>query len=310
MWFKQITLFQLNKDQNLNLAKLVEKLESFEFKPCLASMPSSLGWVPPIDEEGAPLARAVNGYIMICLQVEEKILPATVVRQEVLKKIKEIELAEDRKMGGKEKLSLKDEMILTLLPRAFSKINKVYAYLDTKNSKLILGTSNTKRIEQFLSAFKKSIAEEIYIADVDKLSSIMTYWLKHKDYPTSLAIEKACLFQDPQQQSRIIRCQQQDLFAENIQSFIKEGYEVKQLALTWQDRVSFIMSDRFVIQGLRFQDEVIAQVKEMEPETKQQQFDADFLIMTEMLSGLLTDLFQVFSNYGKAKQEKVEEAVA
>jgi recombination associated protein RdgC len=310
MWFKQITLFQLNQDKNFNLAKLVEKLESFEFKPCLPSMPSSLGWVPPVDEEGAPLARAINGYIMICLQIEEKILPATVVRQEVIKKIKEIERAEERKLGGKEKLALKDEMILTLLPRAFSKVNKIYAYFDTKNSKLILGSSNTKRIEQFLSAFKKSIAEEIYVADVDKLSSIMTYWLKHRDYPESLVVEKACLFQDPQQQSRIIRCQQQDLFAENIQSFIKEGYEVKQLALTWQDRVSFMMSDRFVIQGLRFQDEVIAQVKEMEPETKQQQFDADFLIMTEMLSGLLTDLFQVFSKAGKAKQEESEEVAA
>lgn len=54
---------------------------------------------------------------------------------------------------------------------------------------------------------------------------------------------------------------------------------------------------------------MIAQAKiEMEPETRQQQFDADFLIMTETLSALLKDL-QLFIQSSETKQVGVVEEV-
>ena len=302
MLFKQARLFQLTDSAYYSPEKLADKLEQLAFRECPPSMPLSSGWVSPIDEDHAPLIQMMNGYIMICLQVEEKILPAVVIRQELNKKIKKIEVNENRKVSQKEKYALKDEIIVTLLSRAFSRLTKVYAYIDIKNNLLILGTTNEKKTEQFLSIIKKTVGDKIQSFEINKLSYTLTHWLQHKSYPTSFSIEKSCVLQDPNQENRVIRCQQQDLFAGSIQLLIKEGCQIKQIALEWQDRVSFVLVDDFSLQSIQFKDEIIEQVKEMEPETTQQIFNADFLIMTETMSSLFKELSTLL-----AKPLKLEE---
>jgi recombination associated protein RdgC len=294
MFFKQMQCFQMTDAMRFSAEDLANKLLNLQFQPCLPSLFFSLGWVSPIEEEGASLVRHINGYMAFCLQIEEKILPAIVIRQALYEKIKEIELNENRKIYAKEKLRLKDDIILTLLPRAFTKLTKVYAYIDTKNHWLIVGTCNTKKTEQFLSAFRKSITEDVHAFDLKKLSPTLTQWLKLKEYPASLAIEKSCVLQDPKQKNRLIRCQQQDLFANGVQSFLKDGCEVIQLAFTWQDQLSCVLTSNFFLQGIKFNDELLAQAKEAEAETKQQKFDVDFLIMSQALSVLLKQLLEIF----------------
>ncbi len=297
MLFKQIQVFRFTDPSCYILPNLIQKLEQLTFKSCLPSTSLSIGWVPAIDENDAPLAVTINGCIMICMQFEEKILPATVVKQELEDKIKEM-TAQDpgRKVYRKEKLSLKDEVIMTLLPSAFSKLTRVYAYIDTKNQWLVLNTTNAKKTEQFIANFKKSVSEDIATMELRKIPMILTDWVKHKNYPTSFSIEKACVLQDPKQPSRIIRCQQQDVFANGIQTLIKEGCEVIQLALQWQDQLHFVFSNKFQLQSIKYGSEIIAEGEEMEPETKLQQFSADFFIMTQSLSLLISELLNIFAD--------------
>jgi len=303
MWFKQLQLFQLTDSSTYQINTLIDKLEPLAFKPCLPSTFSSVGWVSPVDEEDAQLARSINGCIMLCLQVEDKILPATVIRQELSERIKHIETTESRKVYQKEKLALKDDIIMTLLPRAFSKHTKLYAYIDTKNQWLVLGTNNTKKAEQFISMFKRSISDKVHPFEIKKLSSTMTHWLKNQNYPSSFAIEKACVLQDPNQQNRIIRCQHQDLFASGIQALIKDGCEAQQLALSWHDQVNFVLSSTFSLSGIKFLDHVKEQISEIEAETKQQLFHADFLIMTGTFSSLLKELLGQFIEIGGSSEK-------
>lgn len=293
MWFKQIQVFHLTVPFNSAADTLAEKLELFAFKACLPSFQSALGWVPPIDEEGAPLARGINGCIMFCLQMEEKILPASVVNRYLKDKIKNIEMHEERKLRTKEKFSLKDEIIQTLLPRAFSKYTLIHAYLDTHNGWLIINTGSASRTEQFLAFFKKTFGEVIKKFDLIKTSTILTHWLKHQDHPSNFSVEKTCLLQDPNQQQRVIRCQQQDLFANSIISLIKDGCEVMQIALCWQDRISFVMNENFILRNVHMTDQDTIELND-EIETKHQKFDADFVMMTMMFRDLFRDLMKVF----------------
>jgi recombination associated protein RdgC len=306
MLFKQVQIYQLKTPIASSPIAISEKLEPLTFKPCLPSMPTSTGWVSPVDENDAPLAIAMNGCIMLCLQTQEKILPASVIRQELNELIKQREERDTRKIRHKEKLSLKDEVTMTLLPRAFSKLSRLYAYIDTRNNWLVIGSANAKKVELFISFFKKSISEQIYTFDLKKLAPVLTQWLKNQNYPKDFAIEKSCVLQDPNQQKRIIRCQQQDLFANPIQNLIKDGCETKQLALSWQDRINFILSDDFSLSGIKFQDDLIAEAKNMEAETKLQILAADFLIMSETFSLLLSDLLDLFTNVS----EKLEAVIS
>lgn len=296
MLFKQIQLFRFSNANSSFYEQLNEKLLLLQFQPCLPSLPVSAGWVSPVEEENAPMTEQINHRLMICMQIEEKILPAVVVRQALEAKVKEWEIKQDRKLGKKEKNSLKDEVIMNLLPRSFGKISRIYAYIDMKNHWLVLNTTNKKRTEQFLTLLKKTLSDNnIHSIETKKISSILTQWVKHKDSPEAFMIEKKCVLQDINQKSRVIRCQQQDLFVNSIHDFIKDGCEVKQVAVLWRDSVRLNLVDDFTLRSIQFEEELKDQVKDMEAETRQQKFMADFFIMGETLSSLLADLISLFS---------------
>lgn len=308
MLFRQLQVFRFTDASCYLLTNLIEKLEQLAFKACLPSTSFSSGWVPPVEENDAPLALTINGNIMICMQFEEKILPAAVVKQELADKVKEI-TAQDpaRKVYGKEKLSLKDEITMTLLPSAFSKLSRIYAYIDTKNQWLILGTTNAKKTEQFIANFKKSVSEDVATFELRKIPLLLTDWVKHKNYPTTFSVEKTFVLQDPKQQSRIIRCQQQDVNTNGIQTLLKEGFEVIQLALQWQDQLHFVFSNKFQLQSIKYGNDIITEGEEMEPETKLQHFSADFYIMTQSLAMLIKELLNIFTETNTSQNKTAKE---
>lgn len=294
MWFKQVHILKLTKPIPSSAQDLSERLAAVKFKPCLPSMATSLGWIPPIDEdEETSLVLAANNCLMLCLQIEEKILPASVVNHALKEQSKKIEANEGRKLRQKEKLNLKDEIIFTLLQRAFSRYSLVYAYIDSINNWLVINTTTPARVEQFVTLFKKTLGDIVEGIDIIKPSSLLTHWLQNKNYPTEFAIEKACVLKDPEQQNRMIRAQHQDLFASSIQSLLKDGCEVVQIALCWQDRLKFVIAEDFSLRSIQLAEEDLIEIQEA-LETKRQRLTADLVMMTQMYTELFKDLMSVF----------------
>ena len=299
MWFKQIQIFQLSSRFKHEASDIHHRLEPFAFQPCLPSMPSSMGWISPLEEEGGPLTRGMNGCFMITLQIEDKILPASVVNQTLKEKVKQIELNEARKVRQKEKLNYKDELIHTLLTRAFTKFTTLSAYLDVRNQWLILNSISPAKTELFISMFQKAFGECMEDSEIIKPSALLTHWLKTQDYPKEFSIGKSCVLQDPEQQNRIVRCQQQDLFTSGVQSIFKEGFDVIQMELCWQDRIRFVIADDFSLRSVTLAEEDINEMKETY-ESKQERFDADLILMSESFAGMFKDLLTTFKRKNEA----------
>lgn len=292
MWFRQFQIFKIIDPIQSQANAFAKQLEQFAFVPCAPSMMMSMGFVPPIDEDEEPLARGINQCIMFTLQIEEKILPASVIHEALKMRLKEIERDEGRRVRQKEKLAIKDEIIFTLLPRAFSKLSKIYAYIDTKNNLLVINHTNAKKVEWFLNLLNKAVGEIFVPLDLIKPAPILTHWLRRQDYPTEFAIDRACVLQDPKQQNRIIRCHQQDLFAGGIQALLNDGCEVSQIALTWQDKIYLVLDEHLSFRSVRLLDEDVTMRDGMQ--TAQQQFNSDLLIMSELFNALFKDIFVFF----------------
>jgi recombination associated protein RdgC len=312
MWFKQIQYFHLKQKMAYEPETLSEALQNLAFEPCLPGLPLGMGFTSPVDEIDAPIVHAANGYMMVCLQVEEKILPATVVRQALQDRIKVIAHTQDRKVPYKEKQALQADIIATFLPRAFTRMKRLYAYVDTKRQCVILNVAHPKEVGYFLNSWKKVLPDYLLISpELKDLSYELTQWLQLHTYPQAFSIEKACMLQDDQQQGRTIRCQQQNLSVDAIQSLITDGCQVKQLALCWQDRVQFKLTSEGVLRGLDFQDKLQAAAEFGDAETAQQQFDTDFVIMTETIAQLMDDLLAaISSNQKQEKTVRQAEAIA
>jgi recombination associated protein RdgC len=287
MWFKQAQLFKFDDKVSIDSGELESQLEQLPFTPCPSGLPISQGWISPTDEEDAPLICTVPGFLLICLQTEAKLLPASIIRQRLNEKIKEIQLAQDRKVSYKEKNAIKQEVYHELLPKAFGVIYRTYAFIDTKNNWLILDTNNKKRTENFISFFDRASKIKAISPEIKKLSPILTDWLLNDSHPKSLNIEDACVLQDPKQEERVTRIQKQDLSANYVQTLIKNNFEISQMKMTWNDQVTFVLKNDFTFQSLQYQDSVVESSGENKNDSEGS-FKADFFIM----SGVLTKMFQ------------------
>lgn len=293
MWFKQASLFTFTKPFKFKESELITLLEPLSFTPCLPSLISSIGWVSPLGVNNASLVYSANGFMLLCLQFEEKILPATVIRQAVAEKVAIIEEKEGRVVRSKEKQSIKEELTQTLLPQAFTKKTPLYAYIDTQKQWMVLNSNTPAKIERFISFFKRVITPiNINALETQKISPIMTHWLKEAP-PSTLVVGESAVLQDPQQYRRIIRCQNQNLLASGIQALIKEGCEITQLALQWKDQIRFTLTSEFSLRHIRFDEGILSLAQDDYVETVQQRFDTDFVLMTETLRNLIEDLLFV-----------------
>ena len=269
--------------------------------------------MPPVGEIEAedPLVRDVGGNLMLCVQFEEKILPATVINQHVAARVKEIEHNEDRRVRQKEKLSIKDDITVTLMPRAFTKFSKVYAYIDTHNNWLVINTTSAAKYEKLMTLLQKAFHDDLDLKSfiIEEIAPKITRSLVQDDCPTAFEVQKKAVFQDPNQENRIIRCQHQDLYAESMVALIKDGCRVKQLSLTWQDQVSFAITDESTFLSISYEDELLESAKDIDSETKEQVFDANMMIMTKSLSHLIHNLTSFLTIGEMEEVRELEEAV-
>jgi recombination associated protein RdgC len=299
MWFRQAQLFKFDDKVSIDSGELESQLEQLPFTPCPSGLPISQGWISPIDEEDAPLICTVPGFLLICLQTEAKLLPASIIRQRLHEKIKEIQLAQDRKVSYKEKNAIKQEVYHELLPKAFGVIYRTYAFIDTKNNWLILDTNNKKRTENFISFFDRASKIKAISPEIKKLSPILTDWLLNDSHPKSLNIEDACVLQDPKQEERVTRIQKQDLSANYVQTLIKNNFEISQMKMTWSDQVTFVLKNDFTLQSLQYQDTLVELSDADKNDSEEGSFKADFFIMSGVLTKMLSEFLKVFAKANK-----------
>lgn len=302
MWFKNLSLFRFTEPFTLTVEELADKLEALRFRPCGGHETFSAGWTTPLGNQEQPLVHATNGFIMLCIKKQERVLPTAVVNEMLQEKLTESEEQLGRKPSKKEATRLKEELIFDLLPRAFTFSRKTYAYLDPQGGWLVVDSASAKNAEDMLSLLRKSLGSlpAIPINTVNSPVSVMTQWLVSQQTPANIVIEDECELRSPGEDASIIRCKRQDLALPEIQNHLETGKEAIKLALNWADRLSFIVDKNYAIKRLRFLDLVQDQLQDMNIEDDASRFDADFAIMTAELSSFLPSFLDIFGGETKS----------
>ena len=140
--FKNVIFYRFNKDWNMSVPQIEAALEKAKFHPCGATQPKSIGWVEPRGHDHGPLVEVVQGQIILKFFTETKKVPGSAVKDEVEKRVKKIEHETGRKPGRKEIKELKEDVFLSLLPKAFSGKSASLVWLDRENGFLIIDASS------------------------------------------------------------------------------------------------------------------------------------------------------------------------
>jgi recombination associated protein RdgC len=304
MWFKNLQIFKFSEKFTTTAEELAAQLKEKRFLPCKSVDALSMGWVAPQNIPDAPLVYAANGFLLVCLQKEEKLVPGSVVKQMLDERIAEIEQKQGRHVGKNEKNTLKEDIYHQLVMRAFSKTSRNYAYIDTLDNYLVVNAASHSKAEELTVFLRNTIGSlKIEVPKLQTLTMILTHWLKTNEYPAEFAITDHCVMTNPKERG-VIRCQRQNLFGEDIISLLEEGRFISQLGLSWSENLSFTIKDDFSIKSIKFLELIQDQAKDVFTETPAERFAADFNIMAESLRQFVRALMLEFSAQQKEKQYK------
>jgi len=300
MWFRNLTLYRLSNKFDLSPEQLHATLEKRPFKPCAGLDEASVGWESPLGPNAELLVHAAGGYLMLCMRREERILPAAVIREELDEKVRQIEEAEARAVRRKERQQLKDEIVVDLLPRAFTRSTRLYAYLDTSDGWVVLDTPTAKRAEELLSLLRESIGSlPVKPLQVEKSpAAVMTDWLR-RSAPADFELQDECELREPLENGGIVRCRRQALDGTEVGTHLEAGKEAVRLAVEWHERLSCLLCEDLVIRRLRFLDVVQEEAAAVDTEDAAARFDADFALMAMELKQFLPRLVEIFGGLVK-----------
>ena len=290
MWFKQLTIYPLNKDKLPDLEMLANKLQEAAFKPCMGLDWDSIGFSSPVSFSPEMVFPAQNTW-RIALKKEEKVLPAAVVRDILDEKINEIREIEGRNVGRKEKIELKENITDDLLPRAFTKSSKTEAIIDSQYGFLLINQANSNRAEMLLTKLRDALGglEAKLPRTQQSPGSLMTEWLLQSSAAGHFELDSDCELKGLGDAAPVVRISHQDLTAEEVVNLVKNGKIVTQLGLCWQDRVRFVLTQDFTLKRIQFLD-VIQEEAAGQGDDMQSITFASQILMAEALGELLSEL--------------------
>jgi recombination associated protein RdgC len=289
MLLKNLVVYRLGARWAVEADALEKKLAQQPLQACGSFAMESRGWIPPQGDDR--LLYIQNRHWMLALGVENKLLPASVIRQLAKERAAEIATQQGRPVGRKQMRDIKDQVTNELMPRALSRRSTTRAWIDATNRWLVVDAAADKKAEEFVEALRR-VKEDFPCKRLDTQRSpgaAMTKWLAVGDAPDKFAIDQDLELLASDASKATVRYARHPLEGKDIRDHIAAGKTATRLGLTWKDRISFVLTDQLHIKRINFLD-ILNDESGADPADEDEQFDIDFALMTGELSLLLADL--------------------
>lgn len=288
MWFKNLRIYRLPRDWDMDATRLNDLLGGQPLARCGSFDMQSRGWVYPRHE--GDFIHTVNRQWLVALGVEQKLLPASVVRQTAHDRAAQIEADQGRKVGRKELRELRERVAEELLPKAFSQRRTTWGWIDPVHGWAVADAGSDARADEFVETLVRAVDDLPLRPLQTQISptSAMTDWLAAGEPPAGFSFERDLELKPAGEGSAAIRYVHHDLDGEEIRRHIAAGKVVTKLGLTWNDRITFVLNDKLQIKRLGFLD--VLKEQEQSADNADEQFDLDFALMAGELARLFDDL--------------------
>lgn len=289
MWFRNLIIYSVPRGWDLAPEALAALLAPQAFAPGTSLEESSIGWVPPREGDDS-LVFTINQQMLLTLRQEKKLLPAKVVTQVLKQRAEQIEAEDGFKPGRKRLKELKEQIRDELLPRAFSLASDMRVWIDPVGGWLVIDSTSAARAGEVFSLLVKAIdrlpARPLKVAG--SVAGEMTAWLSTGEAPAGFTVD-----QDAELRARdgkaTVRFANQSMDLEDVARHTRAGKQCTRLALTWADRISFVLTDKLEIKRVRALD-VLKEAAASAEGDAAERFASDAMLMTGELSKLLAEV--------------------
>lgn len=306
MYFKNLQPYRLSTEWPITAESLHEQLAKRAFTPCGSQETERRGWIEP--SAGTGLVHAVGDDWLLCMQTETKILPAAVVKQEAEKRAAEIAEQQGYKLGRKQMKELRDQITQELLPRAFTRLRKTYAWVNARSGWLVIDASSQTKAEDVLEALRHTLDTfPVTLLRTERSPmSAMANWLAG-EAPKCFTIDQDCTVRSIAEDRKEVAYRRGINDAQIIEH-LEAGCLPTKLAMTYDDRLSFVLTERSELKRLDFLDLIRDQINPDDHDDAQALFDAQFALMTGELMRLLPALVDAMGGEIAREPDLVDKA--
>lgn len=307
MWFKNLVVYRLAAGWARKAEDFEEKLAGQPLQKCGGFEMESRGWVPPRDD-GAFLYQQ-NRHWLVALGFEQKLLPSSIIRDAAEEQVAAMESMLGHPIGRRQKRDIKEKVTAELLPRALSRRRRTFAWIDTVNGWLAIDAAGEPKAEQFMETLRKT-DDDLSAARLDtqrSASLCMTNWIHAGEVDGPFTIDQDLELRAPDASKATVRYARHTLEGKDIRDHLAAGKEPLRLGMTWNDKVSFVLTSDLQVKRLSFLNIIERETGE-ELDNEDERFDIDFALMTGELSKMLADLVKALG--GEKSARELEKAAA
>lgn len=299
MFFRNLTCFRFPEGIAARFAGLDAQLAEHALRPCGPLELQTRGWVSPYGRDAGAMVTTVGDCHLMALGGEDKILPTAVINQHIAEKVAELEKERGRPVGARERRKLKDDALTELLPRALSRPSRLAGYVDLKRGWVVVDTSSRKAAEGFVSALRNALGSfpATSLEPEESPRALMTEWLIDKRFPGGFALGDECELKDPADNGAIVRARRQDMAADEMREHLSSGKQVTQLALTFQERMRFVLDETLTVRKFKLLDIATEQLDKGDRDSAAAELDARFALMSGEVGQLLDSIETTFGVY-------------
>jgi recombination associated protein RdgC len=301
VWFRNLRIYRFQQPFNVTAEALEQALGAYVFRACGPLETHAIGWEPPLGRDGRALVHAANGCLMVCARREDRLLPASVVREVLADRVAEIEDAESRQLRRKEQAALRDQITTELMPQAFTRSTRLFAYIDPGQQLLFVDSASAPRAEELMTLLRDSLGSfNVYPLDAATApATVLTSWVSGQP-PADFTPLDECELREPAEGGGVVRCKQVDLAGSEVEAHLAAGRQIVRLAIEWDERLACVLSDDLVVRRLRLLDLVQQEADAVHSDDAAANFDAEFAILNAELSRFIPRLIEVMGGLPEA----------
>lgn len=285
-----------NLDEYLILGELAP-IELSRMKPIGPLEFTSSGFVDVIPGELTAPIRG-NGFdgLLLAFGETQKIIPASAVNEVWDARLKEIEEREGRRLGGRERKRVKDDLLHELLPRAFTKTSRTFAFIFPDRGLLAVGSATARAVDGVVSEIRSVLGSFPALPVNAEVAprQVLTGWVDGSGTleEFDLSLGAGAKLVDPVEGGASVTLKDQELICDEVEKHLEAGKQVKSLDLVHGDRSRFTLGEDLVLRKFRVDEAVKDEFYERDDED----VEAAFQIATmTILAAELLPLFDIMA---------------
>lgn len=291
--FKNASIFRIANLPSDDLATREFAAEFEPFTPLQPSQERSTGWAPARGQDYAALIERIDGHDIMRFMCEAKSVPGATIAEKAKERAKQIEATTGRKPGKKEMREIKDDVKLALLPVAFPHKSSTMVWIDRKNMLLVVDSASQSRTDDVISLLINTFdgLKVNFLNTLVSPTAIMQSWLLDQgklDHTEmfEFSVGRACRLKATDESKAVVSYNRHDLDRDDLRQHLEQGKLPVALELTYNDRVSFVLTAGGELTKIKFLDLVFSDVATEDVG----EFNCDVAIMTGQLSAVIAGL--------------------